>query len=70
MFSSVVAVFGRPERSSSPKHLQPRLNSAARNFTVVNDEVGKPIDENSACVEVGKPIDENPACVEVGTNSV
>ncbi|GFX24288.1 hypothetical protein TNCV_1366671 [Trichonephila clavipes] len=33
-------------------------------------EVGKPIDENSACVEVGKPIDENPACVEVGTNSV
>ncbi|GFU54264.1 hypothetical protein TNCV_2071671, partial [Trichonephila clavipes] len=32
--------------------------------------VGKPIDENSACVEVGKPIDENPACVEVGTNSV
>ncbi|GFU40854.1 hypothetical protein TNCV_2466561 [Trichonephila clavipes] len=33
-------------------------------------KVGKPIDENSACVEVGKPIDENPACVEVGTNSV
>ncbi|GFW54170.1 hypothetical protein TNCV_4372441 [Trichonephila clavipes] len=33
-------------------------------------EVGKPIDENAACVEVGKPIDENPACVEVGTNSV
>ncbi|GFU10112.1 ATP-dependent DNA helicase [Trichonephila clavipes] len=27
-------------------------------------KVGKPIDENSACVEVGKPIDENPACVE------
>ncbi|GFV32731.1 hypothetical protein TNCV_3890891 [Trichonephila clavipes] len=34
------------------------------------EQVGKPIDENSACVEVGKPIDENPACVEVGTNSV
>ncbi|GFW32118.1 retrovirus-related Pol polyprotein from transposon 17.6 [Trichonephila clavipes] len=28
-------------------------------------QVGKPIDENSACVEVGKPIDENPACVEM-----
>ncbi|GFW54836.1 hypothetical protein TNCV_2654761 [Trichonephila clavipes] len=38
--------------------------------TDLYQEVGKPIDENSACVEVGKPIDENPACVEVGTNSV
>ena len=27
----------RHERSSSPKLLRPRLNSAAQNFTVVND---------------------------------
>ena len=37
MFSTVVAVFGRPERSSSPKLLRPRLNSAAQNVTVAND---------------------------------
>ena len=42
MFSSVVVVFGRPERSSSPKLLRPRLNSAAQNFTVVNDGAESP----------------------------
>ncbi|GFU93686.1 hypothetical protein TNCV_3497371 [Trichonephila clavipes] len=43
---------------------------AGNELPFVAFKVGKPIDENSACVEVGKPIDENPACVEVGTNSV
>ncbi|GFX49273.1 hypothetical protein TNCV_3333911 [Trichonephila clavipes] len=33
----LVAVIGRPERTSSPKLLRPRLHSAAQNFTVVND---------------------------------
>ncbi|GFU80125.1 hypothetical protein TNCV_580051 [Trichonephila clavipes] len=37
MFSLVVAVFVRPERSSSPKLLRPRSNSAAQNFTVIID---------------------------------
>ncbi|GFW93661.1 hypothetical protein TNCV_4541901 [Trichonephila clavipes] len=44
--------------------------SANLSHSHYSNKVGKPIDENSACVEVGKPIDENPACVEVGTNSV
>src|SRR5436190_18601991 len=54
MFSSVVAVFGRPEHSLSPKLLQPRLNSAAQNFTVVNDGAESPYTEsNSSLICVG-----------------
>src|SRR5436190_13574311 len=54
MFSSVVAVFGHPERSSSPKILRPRLNSAAQNFTVVNDGAESPYTEsNSSLICVG-----------------
>ncbi|GFS94622.1 hypothetical protein NPIL_290041 [Nephila pilipes] len=34
MLSSVVAVFGRSERSSSPKLLRPLLNSTALNLWV------------------------------------
>ncbi|CAH1389960.1 unnamed protein product [Nezara viridula] len=47
MFSWVVAVFGRLERSSSPKLLQRRLNSAAQNFTVVNDGAEPPYTESN-----------------------
>src|SRR5436189_6488481 len=54
MFSSVVAVFGRSERSSSPKLLRSRLNSAAQNFTVVNDGVESLYTEsNSSLICVG-----------------
>ena len=54
MFSTIVAVFGRPERSLSPKLLQPRLNSAAQNFTVVNDSAEFPYTEsNSSLIFVG-----------------
>lgn len=37
MLSSVGVVFGRPEHASSPKLLRPRFNSAAQNFTLIND---------------------------------
>ena len=54
MLSSAVAVFGRPERSSSPKLLRPRLNSAAQNFTVVNDGALSPYTvSNSTLICVG-----------------
>ena len=54
MFSSVVTVFGRPERSSSPKLLRLCLNSAAQNFTVVNDGAEFPYTEsNSSLICVG-----------------
>ena len=54
MFSSVVAVFGCPERSSSPKLLRPRLNSPAQYFTVVNDGAESPYTEsNSSSICVG-----------------
>ncbi|GFX56263.1 hypothetical protein TNCV_2241971 [Trichonephila clavipes] len=54
MFSSVVAVFGRPERSTSPKLLRPRLNSAAQNFSVVNEGAESPYTEsNSLLIYVG-----------------
>ncbi|GFX20658.1 transposable element Tcb2 transposase [Trichonephila clavipes] len=42
MVSSVVAVFGRPERSSSPKLLRPRLNSTTQNFTVTGSAGQRP----------------------------
>ncbi|GFU34173.1 hypothetical protein TNCV_3199651 [Trichonephila clavipes] len=48
MFSSVVAIFGRPERSSSPKLLQPRLNSAAHNFAEVNNGAESPNTESNS----------------------
>ncbi|KAG7301491.1 hypothetical protein JYU34_014457 [Plutella xylostella] len=54
MLSSVIAFFGRPERSSSPKLLRPRFNSAAQNFTVVNDGEDSPCTEsNSSLICVG-----------------
>ena len=54
MFSSLVAVFGRPERSLSPKVLRPRLNSAAQNFTEVNDGAEFPYTKsNSSLICVG-----------------
>ena len=54
MFWSVVAVFGRHERSSPPKLLRPRLNSAAQYFTVVNDGAESPYTEsNSSLICVG-----------------
>ena len=54
MFSSLIAVLRRPERSSSPKLLRPRLNSAAQNFTVVNDGAEFPyIEFNSSLICVG-----------------
>ncbi|GFX46187.1 hypothetical protein TNCV_2298361 [Trichonephila clavipes] len=53
---------GRVEEEMAFPGVRPLQNGLA-----AIDKVGKPIDENSACVEVGKPIDENSACVEVGT---
>ncbi|GFT05326.1 hypothetical protein TNCV_123551 [Trichonephila clavipes] len=55
MFSSVVAVFGRPKRSSSPKLLQPRVNPIAQNFTVQN--ILEPIFEEEIPALYGKDID-------------
>ncbi|GFV41678.1 uncharacterized protein TNCV_3628291 [Trichonephila clavipes] len=55
MVSSVVVVFGRPGRSSSPKLLRPRLNSAAQTFIVVNDDAESPYTESTSsliCVGV------------------
>ena len=54
MFSSVVAVFGRPKRLSSPELLRRRLNSATQNFTVVIDGAESPYTEfNSSLIRVG-----------------
>ena len=54
-FSSIVAVFGRPESSSSPKLLRPRLNSAAQNVTLVNAGVKSPYTQsNSSLICVGE----------------
>jgi len=54
MLSSVVAVFGGPERSSFPKLVWSRLNSAAQNFMMVNDFAEFPYTvSNSSLVCVG-----------------
>ena len=45
-------IFGRPEPSSSPKLLRPRLNSAAQNVTVVNDGAVENLCEKYSLVDV------------------
>ena len=54
-FSSVVAVFGRPKRSSSPKLLRPRLNSAAQNVSVVNDGAESSTHSNDCYITTARP---------------
>lgn len=52
--SSVIVVYGRPERSSSRMDVRQRLNSAAH-FSTVENEMEKffKVESNSVCMSIG-----------------